>query len=252
MLTAAILFAGMASTGQAQVVVGGGADYATGTYGTGQRIETATASATARATRKRVSAAVSVPHLRVTGPGNAVPAGGPFGLPIFVDPTRPPTRVTRSGMGDVTTGLAYRIPTEKAGLVTTVTASAKLPTASVRRGLGTGKADYTAGVELARPGRVTPFGSVAHTVVGQPDRYRLRDVTAAKAGLALRLSPGAEASLSYHYATPLARDIAGRQEVGAAVNATVAQRLSLGLAGSAGLSKGAPDLGAGVQLGLRL
>ena len=79
MLTAAILFTGMASTGQAQVVVGGGAEYATGTYGTGQRIETATASATVRATRKRVSAAVSVPHVRVTGPGNAVPAGGPFG-----------------------------------------------------------------------------------------------------------------------------------------------------------------------------
>lgn len=249
-LTMALMAAHPAHT---QVTASVGADYSSGRYGTGQKISTASSTASLRAKHKRVSVFAALPVVQVDAPGNVVAPGGPLGLPIFVDPTRPATRVRRSGLGDAVVGASVQLTEPRRHhLALAVTGSAKLPTASAARGLGTGKADYTVLGEAAVPGKVTPFVSVGHSFVGQPNDYRLRDVTSARGGVAVRVGQASEVNVSYNYASRASDQAADRQEIGAGLDTALSQRLSLGLQGSAGVSRGAPDAGAGVRLCLRL
>lgn len=237
----------------AQVTASVGADYASGKYGTGQQVRSASSTFALRAKRKRVTVFAALPMVQVDAPGNVIAPGGPLGLPIFTDPTRPATRERRSGLGDAVVGASVQvIPPRRHHLALALTGSAKLPTASAARGLGTGKADYSVMAEAAVPGKVTPFAAVGHSFVGQPDGYRLRDVTSARGGVAVGIGKASEVSVSYNYASRISDQVADRQEIGAGLDTALSQRLSLGLQGSAGVSKGAPDVGAGVRLGLRL
>lgn len=242
-----------AQPGHAQVTASVGADYSSGRYGTAQRISTASATASLRAKRKRVSVFAALPVVQVDAPGNVVAPGGPLGLPIFTDPGRPATRIRRSGLGDAVVGGSVQlIEPRPHHLALALTGSAKLPTASAARGLGTGKADYTIQGEAAVPGKVTPFAVIGHSFIGQPDTYRLRDVTSARGGVAVRVGPASEVSVAYSYASRPSDQATDRQEIGAGLDTALSRRLSLGVQGSAGLSRGAPDAGGGVRLGLRL
>jgi hypothetical protein len=195
----------------AQVTASVGADYASGTYGTGQQVRSASSAAMLRAKRKRVTVFAALPYVQVDAPGNVVAPGGPLGLPILVDPTRPATRVKRSGIGDAVVGTSVQlIPPRRHHLALALTGSAKLPTPSAARGLGTGKADYSVVAEAAVPGKVTPFAAIGHSFVGQPDGYRLRDVTSARGGLALGIGEASEVSVSYSYASRVSDQVAGR------------------------------------------
>ena len=237
----------------AQVTASIGADYASGQYGTTQQVRSASSTAMLRARRKRVTVFAALPYVQVDAPGNVIAPGGSLGLPILVDPTRPATRVKRSGLGDAVVGASVQmIPPRRHRLALALTGSAKLPTASAARGLGTGKADYSIVAEAAVPGKVTPFAAIGHSFVGHPDGYSLRDVTSARGGLALGIGKASEVSVSYNYASRISDQVADRQEIGAGLDTVLSQRLSLGVQGSAGVSKGAPDVGAGVRLGLRL
>lgn len=237
----------------AQTTVSTGLDHSTGTFGTGQRVDTSGASVGVRIQRKRVGVFANLPVVRVDSPGNVVVVGGPLGLPILIDPTRPVTRKQRSGLGDATVGASVQLLEPRRNHVAVaVTTAVKLPTASAARGLGTGKADFAVGAEVARPGKLTPFAALGYTVVGQPAAYRLENVTTARGGVALRVGRGSEVSLSYNHASRLSAAAADREQVAAGLEANLSPRLSLGLQGSAGLSRGAPDASAGLQLGLRL
>lgn len=237
----------------AQVIVSAGADHSSGTYGTGRRINTSSASIGLRVKRKRVSAFASLPVVRIDAPGNVVVTGGPLGLPILIDPARPATRVRRSGLGDAVVGASVQLVEPRQHHVAlAVTGSAKLPTASVVRGLGTGKADFAVTVEAARPGKLTPFAALGYTVVGQPAGYRLENVTIARGGVALWVGQASEISLAYQHASRVSDTSGNRREVAAGLETSLSPRLSLGIQGSAGLSRGAPDAGAGLRLGVRL
>ncbi|OMJ32128.1 hypothetical protein BSZ14_10140 [Sphingomonas sp. Sph1(2015)] len=243
----------LAAPAGAQVTASVGADYASGRYDTSQEVRSASSTFGLRVKRKRVTVFAALPVVQVDAPGNVVAPGGPLGLPLFIDPTKPATRVKRSGLGDAVVGASVQvIPPHRHHLALALTGNAKLPTASAARGLGTGKADYSIVAEAAVPGKVTPFAAVGHSFVGQPDGYALRDVTSARGGVALGIGKASEVSVSYNYASRASDQVADRQEIGAGLDTALSQRLSLGVQGSAGVSKGAPDVGAGVRLGLRL
>ena len=231
-----------------------GVDYQEGDYGTGERIETISVPATLRVRTGRVTLVASVPWQRIEGPGNAVGGGGLLGLPIVIDPTRPATGQVRQGLGDTRVGAAYTIPRESLGGVTlSLTGQAKLPTASARKGLGTGEADYTAGAEVStRIGKVEPYAAIGYTVPGDPDGFDLRNSVSARAGASLGLSDKVSGNVTYGYARSLSPLVPDEQQIGTGLNARLGKGLRLGVQGSAGLSDGSPDFGAGLSLGIRL
>jgi hypothetical protein len=159
---------GAAEPAAAQVIASVGADHSSGSYGTGARITTSSAAIGLRVRRKRVSAFASLPVVHVDAPGNVVSTGGLLSLPILIDPARPATRVRRGGVGDAVVGASVQlVEPRRHHVALAVTGSAKLPTASSARGLGTGKADFAVTMEAARPGKVTPFAALGYTVTGQ-------------------------------------------------------------------------------------
>lgn len=229
-----------------------GLEYQQGEFGTGQRIETTTIPSTLRVAAGGVQLSATLPYLRVDAPGNVVGVGGGLlGLQIIVDPTQPAARVRREGLGDLRLGAAYTVPTSAIGL--TLSTQLKVPTASRARGLGTGEADLAVGAEMSRTlGAVTPFVGVGYTLPGDPEGYDLRNSLSARAGAALQMRPNVRGHVTYGYAQSVSPLVPDEQQVATGLNASLSNSLSLGLWGSAGLSEGSPDMGAGVQLGFRI
>ena len=229
-----------------------GVEYQEGDYFTGERVEILTIQNAARLRVGRTMFAVSLPWHRIEAPGNVVGGGGLLGLPIIVDPTQPSTRDVRRGIGDLRIGVAHTLP-GIAGVEITLSGQAKLPTASASRGIGTGETDFAVGAEIARSfGPVTPFLSIGYTMPGDPEAYDLRNSLSARSGVSLQLGRSLRGSVSYGFAESVSPLVPDEQQVSMGLNASLSNRVSLGLSGNAGLSNGSPDVAASVSLGFRL
>jgi len=229
-----------------------GIEYQQGSFGTGAQVETTSARQTLRIGSRRVQVYASLPWQRIEAPANVVGGGGLLGLPIIIDPTQPSTRTVRQGIGDLRVGALYGVPAP-GGIDLRFGGEVKLPTASARRGLGTGETDLTIAAEAARSfGAVTPFLSLSYTMAGDPEAYRLRDSLAGRGGIGLRLGEGLRGTLSYGHARSASALVGDESLLASSIEASLSDRVSLGFTGRAGLSEGAADLAVGVQLGWRL
>jgi hypothetical protein len=228
-----------------------GVEYQQGDYSGEETVETQSVQTAVHLRAGRATFSAALPFHRIDAPANVVGGGGGLlGLPIIIDPTQPATRTRREGIGDLRVGAAYALP-PVTGFDISIQSQVKLPTAQA--GLGTGEADLSVGGEVSRTiGMVTPFVSFAYTVPGRPESFDLRNSMSARAGLALQLSRGLRGNVSFAYAGSVSPSIADEQQVSTSLNAAISRTLSLGIYGSAGLSEGSPDVGAGLSLGFRL
>ena len=248
----ATTLAAFPAAAQPAAEVSTGAEYQEGDYGTGERVETLTVDNRVRVESGGLFLFASLPWRRIEAPGNVVGGGGLLGLPIIIDPTRPGGREVREGIGDLRLGGGYRLP-RVAGFELALTGELKLPTASASRGIGTGEVDVAAGAEASRTfGAITPFVGISYTIPGDPEGYELRDSFAARGGLLARLTPGLQGIFAYGFAQSLSPLVPAEQQLSTALDVALSGRMSLGLHGSAGLSAGAADFGAGVRLGWRM
>lgn len=235
---------------QIRAELSGGIEYQEGDYGTGQSVRTLTARSALHVERGGFFLFASLPYQRLEAPGNVVGGAGLLGLPIIIDPTQPATRTVREGLGDLRLGGGHRLP-RLGGFDVAFSGEVKLPTAT--SGLGTGETDMSISAEASRTiGLVTPFVALSYTMPGDPDDYVLRDSLSARGGLAARLSDNVRGSIVYGYAQSLSPLVRDEQEISTGLEFGLSRRLSLGLQGSAGLSDGAADLGAGVRIGWRI
>jgi hypothetical protein len=229
-----------------------GLEYQEGEYGTGQKIKTSTVSSSLRISSGRFQFSATLPYLRIDAPGNVVGGGGGvLGLPIIIDPNQPTARARREGLGDLKLGASYTVPSSIVDV--SLLGQVKLPTASQGKNLGTGEIDYSVGAELSKSlGGVTPFVGVSYTMPGSPKGYDLRNSLSARGGIATMLAPRVRGYISYGYARSISRLVGKEKQLSTGINAGLSERLSLGFFGTAGLSQGSPDVGAGVQLGVSL
>lgn len=184
-----------------------GFDYVTGNYGakcalksvsltctsTGTTVVSIPATAMLQIQRLRVE--LTVPYVDIEGPGKFA---GIFGIPVVVAPANNEIK-HRSGLGDATVGAAWIILRENTLMPRIELASViKLPTAGT--GLGTGRTDYGAQVNLYRtlvPGIMT-FGSLGYQWVGDLNTIKLHSGARATAGVDFKfLGLGTGAMLDY-------------------------------------------------------
>ena len=227
-----------------------GVDYERGDYGTGAKVETISTSVGVAARTGRVRLAAAIPYLRTAAPVDVVVSqGGLFGTPLLADASIQTVRTRREGLGDATLQAAYDLPV--AGFIASVGGGLKLPTASRANGLGTGKVDYAvnARIQRALDEKITPFASVGYSIHGKPDGFAVRDTLSAVAGTRVALSERASAALSYSYEQSASQNLADRQSVGLGLGVALGRKLQLGFQGEAGLSRGAPDMKLGLQIG---
>ena len=227
-----------------------GIEYEEGDYGTGRDVQTIRIPSTLRITSGRLQAYATLPYVRIEGPANVRPSSGFMGLPIIIDPTVPSEeRITREGMGDLRLGASYGIPTPVVDLA--LSGEVKLPTAS--NGLGTGKTDFAVGAEIAKDlGGAIPFAAVTYNIPGDPENYSLKNSFGFRAGMAAPIGNQTRGYVYYSRGQSLSTNVPDEERIVGGLNSAIGKRLSVGAFGTAGLSDGSPDVGAGIRLGVRI
>ncbi len=229
----------------------GGASYTTGDYGAPEKTEILIVPVSARYRTGALRLSATLPYVRIDSPGTVF--GGVDGGPIIVDPDTPMGRRVRKGAGDLTLGGTYSIIGGRDGaLLVDLGARVKLPTASKRKRLGTGKTDAAFSVDVSRQfGRVAPFANVAYRFFGDPQGWDLRNGFAASAGTSVQVGQSV-AIVSYDYSRAASRFIGDAHELFAGFSGPAAGRLGWTAFATVGLSDGAPDAGVGLLLTYRL
>lgn len=234
-----------------------GLDYVTGNYGakcavslsltcttTGTTVFVLPVTAMVQVERLRLQA--TVPFVDIEGPGRFA---GDLGVPVIVAPTNNEPR-RRSGLGDISVGAAYILLRENLFMPRIELAGVtKLPTAA--SGLGTGKSDYAAQVNLYRTVLpwLTTFGSIGYEWVGDFNTVKLHSGGEAKVGADLKfLGMGAGALVDYRQSA-----WAGAPDY-FALNPYVTWHMmgvvQVSLYGTVGLTRSSPSQAFGVRFGL--
>lgn len=226
-----------------------GADYAAGEID-GLDYETRSVSGGLALRSGRLFLSASLPYVITTAPEELIVSqGGLFGTPFLAQPSTRTEKVRREGLGDVQLQAGYSIPL--GGVDALVAASAKLPTASREKGLGTGEFDYALSGQVSkRMGAVIPFVNVGYTIIGEPEGFNLRNTLAGTAGSQFLLGRGSALSLSFSYEQSASEGIEDRQSIGVSFGKSLAPKLHLNIDGAAGVSADAPDARLGVRLGI--
>lgn len=164
----------LAATGsRADYALATGFDYSTGKYGGDTATDILYIPTIATYENDKWVAKITIPFLRVKGPGTVAPDLGPL-----TTKTGETTTQTQSGLGDIVASGSYDFYRDhKSGLILSVLAKIKLGTASETKGLGTGANDYYWELDAARPlGNFTPFATLGYRIVGDPPAYNLHNV----------------------------------------------------------------------------
>jgi hypothetical protein len=223
-----------------------GADYSNGGYGTDRNTNAELGLSTLSLETGNLKFSVSMPYMRIAGRGLVVFDAS--GNPIVINRRTSLPADVRTGFGDLNLSATYTIP---AGVLddfeVQFTGSTKLPTASERRRLSTGEADFGLSVDVSRQfGIWGPFVTVGYLIPGKPTAFKLYNTTSVSLGTSLELSDDLVAVASYDYdsaSTPL---VAPAHELFGSLTWLRDDKITLTGYGTIGLSTGSPGVGAGL------
>jgi hypothetical protein len=253
-----------ATTHAADVSIGTGANYSSGTYGTQTTTDIWSAPLSVAYKTERWTFATSVPYVRIHGSGNVIPGTGPVdntnplgrgltdllgGRPAPVTGT-PAAATAASGLGDVVASASYGLLSgADHGIGLNLTGKVKFGTADVNKGLGTGRNDYGLTLDTSKAlGQWTPFGGVGWTSYGSSRYIKLRDAVNASTGVDYRLNASDNAGVYYNYRQRISAGGASQSEVTAYWNHQFTGKVRLQTYALGGPTNGSPDWGAGTAL----
>ena len=224
---------------------GVGADYSTGSYGQSTSTEILSIPFMARYETDRWTLKLSVPYLRVTGPGNVIPGVGRHG-----GAPRATGTTTESGLGDTVgsaTYTAYYDDATKRGL--DLTGKVKLPTADSDKGLGTGSVDESVQVDVYQTqGLFTLFADVGYTFFGHSDVVQLENAPYYGLGLSKKVDAENSLGMSFDGRQRVTPGGAPRRELTGFWNRRMDRATRLQAYVLKGFADGSPDWGIGATL----
>jgi len=225
---------------------GTGFDYTSGKYGSTEKTDILYIPFYARYETGPAVLKLTVPYIRITGPGNVLGAGADrVTLPGVAGPRR-----TESGLGDVVASAFYNVLSERRYPVgVDLGVKAKFGTADETKGLGTGENDYSLQADFFKPlGANSLFGSLGHRWYGSPPGIHLDNVFYGSIGASHRFSSQASGGVAYDYRP---RIIDGGGEI-SELTAFWSQHLSGGWKvqpyAVLGFGRASPDYGVGAQI----
>jgi len=218
-----------------------GFDYSSGDYGASSDTDILYIPFTFKYQTLPWTVKLTVPYLRITGPGGVVQS--PEG-PIVVG-SAGASRTTESGLGDIVASASYELNPQP---LVEVTGKVKLGTADEGKGLGTGENDYAAQVDIADTyGKLTPFGTLGYRVTGDPAGSDLDNVYYASVGVGYKVDSLTSVGAIFDYKQAASRTSEDARElVGYVTRKTENPWYWTGYA-VLGLSDGSPDAGLGLQ-----
>lgn len=162
-----------------------GLDYSRGKYGQTEETTIKYVPFTAKLEQDRWTFRATVPYIEIDGPANVLPdsrvviGGNPQNL-----------RTRASGLGDVVVSAFYgAFEDTRQQRFMDLGIKVKLPTADEKRGLGSGKTDYSFQADLFQTvDQTTFFATAGYRVFGDPVGVNLRNVPYGSLGLSHKLS----------------------------------------------------------------
>ena len=219
-----------------------GVDYSVGSYGASSDTTVVSIPLNLRLQVDRVRFELTVPFLYVEGPGST--AGGGIVVPGG-------SVASRSGLGDVYGGVAWLINRGgQSGPSIEIQGTLKVPTADT--GLGTGKMDYLAQVNLYQPvsPRFMVFATAGYHRLGDYGSYTLEDGLVGLAGANFKPSDATALGLTLAYHQEYLQDLGEQLIVSPYASWNVTQHFRLTGYGLVGLTDASPSFGLGLRLGL--
>ncbi len=229
-----------------------GGIYAQGDFGTGSKSTIWSTAVGARVRAGDLTVSASLPWMRIESRSTIFT--GIDATPVLVDTDTSPDRRTAQGLGDLTVGASYTFASSASPVEVELSGRAKINTATQSSGLSSGKNDYAVGVDWSVPlGRITPFASFTYRFLGNTEAYTLRNGSAMSGGASYAVSSDTFVLASYHYARSATTLVDDAHELFAGASTRIA-RSPLRLTGfaTAGLSRGAADLSAGLAVSMGL
>lgn len=219
-----------------------GLDYSTGKYGGTETTEIYYVPVTGKYEADEYTLKLTVPYLRVTGPGNVLIDLGPIG-PAST------TSTTQSGLGDIVVAGTYNMYEGRGnGTLVDVTAKIKFATADEAKGLGTGKNDYALQADLYKTlGKNNLFGTLGYRVMGDPAGVTLNNVFFASLGAGHQYSQETSAGLILDLREKVSATSFAQQELTVYVSHKLGKTWKAQAYALKGFSDGSPDWGAGAM-----
>ncbi|MDE2466335.1 MAG: transporter [Alphaproteobacteria bacterium] len=240
-MTCALSFAAQADAANTFVwQAATGLDYSVGKYGGPSDTSVLSIPLSLAMQSGRLRLQATLPYLNVRGPG--VFAGG-----VVISGNNSIT--TRSGLGDLNLGAAWRLNRDSTEFpAIEIAGDVKVPTAGSN--LGTGKYDYTAQANVyhSLSPKVMLFGSVGYQWLTSFRGYRLENGMLAAAGVNFRPAVDTSIGVSAGYHEEYYHNLGAQFSLSPYVLWDFASNWRLSTYGTVGLTKSSPDLGAGLRV----
>lgn len=237
-------FAMTAATSQAgQFSLTTGLDYSSGNYGGTQATDTLFIPFIGKYEEGLWTYKLTVPYVRVTGPGNVVRDVGAFR-------TAAATRTTESGLGDIVAAATRNVYDNAAsGTLLDVTGKVKFATADENKGLGTGENDYAVQLDAYQTaGKVTLLGTVGYKVLGDPAGISLDNVWYGTVGVSGKVGAETSAGMMLDVRQKASATGSPQRELTAYVSHKYSKEWKSQAYVVKGFADGSPDWGAGAMV----
>jgi hypothetical protein len=179
-----------------------------------------------------------------SGSGTSTTGGGIQGTGI-------PSSRNRNGIGDVTVGLTYSFDFGS-DFFADVTGKVKIPTASTRKRLGTGKVDITAGLDLVKNvGSASLYVGGRRRFNGSTTTRPLRDTWGYGGGVSVRASRVISLGLDYDWQQSSFRGSGPSSEITASSSFRLDSKTRFQIYGSTGFTTNSADLAGGATISRR-
>ena len=220
-----------------RLTLSSGFDFSTGDYGSSGTTQIAYAPLSIKYARDPFVVKLTVPYIRITGPGNVV---GVDGVLLTGGTAK---RETNDGLGDVILSTGYVLaPVRPAWPYLEFTAKVKVPTASEKDRLGTGEFDETLQVEASKTfAAFTPFVTAGYRFVGNPPGSNLHNVLFSSVGFDYRFNARLDAGLSYEWRQTASPSVGDSQELSPYLSWKINSHISLTPYAVFGLTRAATD-----------
>jgi len=220
-----------------RLTLSSGFDFSTGDYGSSGTTQIAYAPLSVKYARDPFVVKLTVPYIRITGPGNVVGVDG-----VVVSGASAKNE-TNEGLGDVILSTGYVLaPLRPAWPYLEFTAKVKFPTASEKRSLGTGEFDETLQVEASKTfAAFTSFLTAGYRFVGNPQGSNLHDVAFSTVGFDYRINDRLDAGLSYEWRQTASPSVGDSQELSPYLSWKINSHVSLTPYAVFGLTRAATD-----------
>lgn len=254
-----------------------GVNFSTGRYEELTDTKVISAPVSLKFTKGNFSVRVSVPYVRVDGPGSLIqtPEGSGGGSGGRTDNSGPgsansgsgssgsggvevddsdgvPVNSKRSGLGDVVVAATYSFDLGSDFFID-ASSKVKIPTASRSKRLGTGEVDVTTALDFVKTaGPATFYIHGRRKFAGKPTGSLIRSVWGAGAGASIKAGKGVTVGADYDWQQSSLIGNQASSDVTGWASFRLNRKINLSVFGSTGLNSNSADFAGGLSISIKL